>query len=106
MQIEQILKLGEMGYTKAEIEAMEKGETSKPTEEHKEESNPPKQEEKPKEEQKQEQTPIDELKNFIAEATKTLQNMQNQNINNSQQPPKEDVNSILASIIAPPSNDK
>lgn len=105
MTIQEILDLGKMGYTKADIEKMGGVDPKQePKQEPKEE---PKHE--PKEEPKQEpnQAPDNNAK-FLEDLNKTLSgfiaDLQKQNIinSNNRTEQKESAEDILASIIAPP----
>ncbi len=113
MTIQEILDLGKMGYTKADIEKMagvdpKQEPKQEPKEEPKQE---PKQEpkEEPKQEPKQEpnQAPDSNAK-FLEDLNKTLSgfisDLQKQNIinSNNRTEQKESAEDILASIIAPP----
>ena len=108
MTIQEILDLGKMGYTKADIEKMAAEPKQEPKEEPKQE---PKQEpkEEPKQEPKQEpnQAPDNNAK-FLEDLNKTLSgfiaDLQKQNIinSNNRTEQKESAENILASIIAPP----
>ena len=84
MTIEEILKLGEMGYTKDEIEAMG---TEK------------------QEEPEQKKEPEQDILKFIAgEFEKLNKSIQLANINNSNinQPKEKTAEEVLADLIAPP----
>lgn len=117
MTIQEILDLGKMGYTKADIEKMAGVDPKQePKQEPKEE---PKQEPKqdPKQEPKQATDPAkmredlkpgSETREFLEDLQKTLNgfiaDLQKQNIinSNNRTEQKESAEDILASIIAPP----
>ena len=102
MTIEEILKLGEMGYTKDEIEAMGAEKTAEP------ESAPePEKQKKPEpaKEPEPEKAPDQDILKFIAgEFEKLNKSIQLANINNSNinQPKEKTAEEVLADLIAPP----
>ena len=102
MTIQEILDLGKMGYTKADIEKM--GGVD-PKQEPKEEPKQEPEEEEPKQEPNQ--APDNNAK-FLEDLNKTLSgfisDLQKQNIinSNNRKEQKESAEEILASIIAPP----
>lgn len=102
MTIEEILKLGEMGYTKDEIEAMgtEKAAEPEPAAEPEKQKEP---------EQVKEPEPVkapeqDILKFIAGEFEKLNKSIQLANINNSNinQPKEKTAEEVLADLIAPP----
>ena len=105
MTIEEILKLGEMGYTKADIEAMGKAPEPAKEEPVKED---PKKEEPVKEEPKKEEPapdPTKDLLKFMAgEFEKLNKSIQDANIlgSNIKIPEKKTAEDVLAELIAPP----
>lgn len=102
MTIEEILKLGEMGYTKDEIEAMGAEKTAEP------ESAPEPEKQKEPERAKEpepEKAPDQDILKFIAgEFEKLNKSIQLANINNSNihQPKEKTAEEVLADLIAPP----
>lgn len=108
MTIEQILELGKMGYSKEDIEALDKAsqdpkqEDPKKDEPKKEE---PKKEEPKKEEPKQDPDKLGEVFKAIAELTKAIQA---NNITKSQTPQNEvkSAEVLLAEVIRPPRKEK
>ena len=112
MNIEDIVALSKAGYTSQQISMMAQAEAMQPKEEPKQEppkQEPPKQEPtKPKEEPKQEQT-TPSYEALMAEVLNLKTAIQQNNINNSQQPakPAPTADDILAEIIMPkPTNIK
>ena len=113
MTIEQILELGKMGYSKEDIEAMEKApqdpkqEDPKKDEPKKDEpkKEEPKKEEPKKEEPKQEPDKLGKVFDAIAELTKAIQA---NNITKSQNPQNEvkSAEVLLAEVIRPPRKEK
>lgn len=105
MTVEDILKLGAMGYTKEEIEAMN---NTKEEPEREPEQEPEKEQEKaPEKTQEPEQRPDptqDMLKFIAGEFEKLNRSIQEANINGSdiQQPKEQTAEEVLADIIAPP----
>lgn len=113
MTIEQILELGKMGYSKEDIEALDKAqqdpkqEDPKMEEPKKEEpkQEDPKKEEPKKEEPKQEPDKLGKVFDAIAELTKAIQA---NNITKSQNPQNEvkSAEVLLAEVIRPPRKEK
>ena len=113
MTIEQILELGKMGYSKEDIEAMEKApqdpkqEDPKKDEPKKDEpkKEEPRKEEPKKEEPKQEPDKLGKVFDAIAELTKAIQA---NNITKSQNPQNEvkSAEVLLAEVIRPPRKEK
>lgn len=113
MTIEQILELGKMGYSKEDIEAMEKApqdpkqEDPKKDEPKKDEpkKEEPKKEEPKKEEPKQEPDKLGKVFDAIAELTKAIQA---NNITKSQNPQNEvkSAEVLLAEVVRPPRKEK
>ena len=113
MTIEQILELGKMGYSKEDIEALEKApqdpkqEDPKKDEPKQEEpkKEDPKKEEPKKEEPKQEPDKLGKVFDAIAELTKAIQA---NNITKSQNPQNEvkSAEVLLAEVIRPPRKEK
>jgi hypothetical protein len=98
MTIEEILKLGEMGYTKDEIEAMGTEKTVEPEPVKEPEPEPVKEPEPAK-------APEQDMLKFIAgEFEKLNKSIQLANINNSNinQPKEKTAEEVLADLIAPP----
>lgn len=108
MTIEQILELGKMGYSKEDIEAMEKA-PQDPKQEDPKKDEPkqedPKKEEPKKEEPKQEPDKLGKVFDAIAELTKAIQA---NNITKSQNPQNEvkSAEVLLAEVIRPPRKEK
>lgn len=106
MTIEEILKLGEMGYTKDEIEAMGAEKTAEP--ERAKEPEPERAKEPEPERAKEpepEKAPDQDILKFIAgEFEKLNKSIQLANINNSNinQPKEKTAEEVLADLIAPP----
>ena len=98
MTIEQILELGKMGYSKEDIEALEKAPQDPKQED-------PKKEEPKKEEPKQDPDKLGEVFKAIAELTKAIQA---NNITKSQNPQNEvkSAEVMLAEVIRPPRKEK
>ena len=108
MTIEQILELGKMGYTKEDIEAMDKAPQDPKQEDPKKEEpkkDEPKQEDPKKEEPKQEPDKLGKVFEAIAELTKAIQA---NNITKSQNPQNEvkSAEVLLAEVIRPPRKEK
>ena len=104
MTIKEILRLGEMGYTKEDIEAMSADQ--KPGTEQK-----PEQEQKPGTEQKPEPAadPTKDLLKFMAgEFEKLNKSIQDANIlgSNIKTPTEKTAEDVLAELIAPPKKNK
>lgn len=113
MTIEQILELGKMGYSKEEIEALDKA-PQDPKQEDPKKDDPkqedpkkddPKKEEPKKEEPKQEPDKLGKVFDAIAELTKAIQA---NNITKSQNPQNEvkSAEVLLAEVIRPPRKEK
>ena len=109
MTIEQILELGKMGYTKEDIEAMDKAPQDPKQEDPKKEEpkkDEPKQEDPKKEEPKKEEPDkLGKVFDAIAELTKAIQA---NNITKSQNPQNEvkSAEVLLAEVIRPPRKEK
>ena len=99
MTIEEILKLGAMGYTKEDIEAMNSGAVEP---EKAPEPEQPKQEPEP---EQQKADPTKDLLQFMAgEFEKLNRSIQSANIlgSNINQPKEKTAEDVLAELIAPP----
>lgn len=108
MTIEQILELGKMGYSKEEIEALDKAPQDPKQEEPKKDDpkkEEPKKEEPKKEEPKQESDKFGEVFKAITELTKAIQAG---NITKSQTPQNEvkTAEVLLAEVVRPPRKEK
>lgn len=113
MTIEQILELGKMGYSKEDIEALDKAPQDPKQEDPKKEEpkkdepkqEDPKKEEPKKEEPKQEPDKLGKVFDAIAELTKAIQA---NNITKSQNPQNEvkSAEVLLAEVIRPPRKEK
>lgn len=113
MTIEQILELGKMGYSKEDIEALDKAQQDPKQEDPKKEEpkkdepkqEDPKKEEPKKEEPKQEPDKLGKVFDAIAELTKAIQA---NNITKSQNPQNEvkSAEVIMAEVIRPPRKEK
>ena len=113
MTIEQILELGKMGYSKEEIEALDKAPQDPKQEDPKKEDpkkdepkqEDPKKEEPKKEEPKQGPDKLGKVFDAIAELTKAIQA---NNITKSQNPQNEvkSAEVLLAEVIRPPRKEK
>lgn len=113
MTIEQILELGKMGYSKEDIEALDKAQSDPKQEDPKKEEpkkdepkqEDPKKEDPKKEEPKQEPDKLGKVFDAIAELTKAIQAG---NINKSQNPQNEvkSAEDIMAEVIRPPRKEK
>lgn len=104
MTVEDILKLGAMGYTKDEIEAMYEPEKVKEEPAAEPEKEPEKAPEKTKEPE-QRQDPAQDILKFIAgEFDKLNKSIQSANILGSdmKQPIQKTAEEVLADIVAPP----
>ena len=102
MTIDEILKLGAMGYTKEDIEAMNAG-SAEPEPEKAPEPEQTKQE--PEQEPEQKTDPTKDLLQFMAgEFEKLNRSIQNANIlgSNINQPEEKTAEDVLAELIAPP----
>ena len=103
MTIEEILKLGAMGYTKDDIEAMSSDNKGEP---EKKEPEPEKKEPEPeKKEQEPAPDPTKDLLQFMAgEFEKLNRSIQSVNIlgSNINQPKEKTAEDVLAELIAPP----
>lgn len=113
MTIEQILELGKMGYSKEDIEALDKA-PQDPKQEDPKKDDPkqedpkkddPKKEEPKKEDPKQEPDKLGKVFDAIAELTKAIQA---NNITKSQNPQNEvkSAEVLLAEVIRPPRKEK
>lgn len=118
MTIEQILELGKMGYSKEDIEALDKVPQDPKQEDPKKEEpkkddpkqedpkkDDPKKEEPKKEDPKQEPDKLGKVFDAIAELTKAIQA---NNITKSQNPQNEvkSAEVLLAEVIRPPRKEK
>lgn len=102
MTIDEILKLGAMGYTKEDIEAMNAG-SAEPEPEKTQEPEQTKQE--PAQEPEQKTDPTKDLLQFMAgEFEKLNRSIQSANIlgSNIKQPKEKTAEDVLAELIAPP----
>lgn len=102
MTIEEILKLGEMGYTKEDIEAMNTGSKQDPEPEKAQE---PEQAKSEPEQEPQKADPTKDLLQFMAgEFEKLNRSIQSVNIlgSNINQPKEKTAEDVLAELIAPP----
>lgn len=113
MTIEQILELGKMGYSKEDIEALDKAPKDPKQEEPKKDDpkqedpkkEEPKKEEPKKEDPKQEPDKLEGVYKAITELTKAIQA---NNITNSQNKQNEvkSAEVLLAEVIRPPRKEK
>lgn len=113
MTIEQILELGKMGYSKEDIEALDKAQQDPKQEDPKKEEpkkeepkqEEPKQEDPKKEDPKQEPDKIGDVFKAITELTKAIQA---NNITQSQNKQNEvkSAEVLLAEVIRPPRKEK
>ena len=102
MTIEEILKLGAMGYTKEDIEAMNTGLEPDPEPEKAQE---PEQVKSEPEQEPQKADPTKDLLQFMAgEFEKLNRSIQSVNIlgSNINQPKEKTAEDVLAELIAPP----
>ena len=102
MTIEEILKLGAMGYTKEDIEAMNIGSEPDPEPEKAQE---PEQAKSEPEQEPQKADPTKDLLQFMAgEFEKLNRSIQSVNIlgSNINQPKEKTAEDVLAELIAPP----
>lgn len=102
MTIEEILKLGAMGYTKEDIEAMNTGSEPDPEPEKAQE---PEQAKSEPEQEPQKADPTKDLLQFMAvEFEKLNRSIQSVNIlgSNINQPKEKTAEDVLAELIAPP----
>ena len=102
MTIEEILKLGAMGYTKEDIEAMNTGTEPDPEPEKAQE---PEQAKSEPEQEPQKADPTKDLLQFMAgEFEKLNRSIQSVNIlgSNIKQPKEKTAEDVLAELIAPP----
>ena len=99
MTIEQILELGKMGYTKEDIEAMDKAPQDPKQED------PKKEDPKKEEPKKEEPDKLGKVFDAIAELTKVIQA---NNITKSQNPQNEvkSAEVLLAEVVRPPRKEK
>lgn len=108
MTVDEILKLGAMGYTKDDIEAMSAEEKPEPEKKEPEQKEPEKKEPEKKEpEQKSEPAPDptkDLLKFMAGEFEKLNKSIQDANIlgSNIEIPKEKTAEDVLAELIAPP----
>lgn len=101
MTIEEILKLGAMGYTKEDIKAMNSG----AVEPEPEKAPDPEQSKQEPEPEPQKADPTKDLLQFMAgEFEKLNRSIQNANIlgSNINQPKEKTAEDVLAELIAPP----
>ena len=105
MTVDEILKLGAMGYTKDDIEAMsaEQKQEPKPEKEEPEKEEPEKKEPEPKSEPAPDPTK-DLLKFMAGEFEKLNKSIQDANIlgSNIELPKEKTAEDVLAELIAPP----
>ncbi len=104
MTIDEILKLGAMGYTKEDIEALNAG-SEKPEPEKAPESEQTKPEPEKAPEPEQKTDPTKDLLQFMAgEFEKLNRSIQSANIlgSNIKQPKEKTAEDVLAELIAPP----
>ena len=102
MTIEEILKLGAMGYTKEDIEAMNAGSMPDP---EPEKAHEPEQAKSEPEQEPQKADPTKDLLQFMAgEFEKLNRSIQSVNIlgSNINQPKEKTAEDVLAELIAPP----
>lgn len=104
MEIEKILELGKMGFTKDEILKMIGGEkagteTATPTTEEKEKPETKETPEKEKTEEKEETPESKEVKELKAQMESLKKMLQTQAIQNSEQPKGETVDDLLGILI-------
>ena len=110
MTVDEILKLGAMGYTKEDIEAMsteEKPEPEKkePEQKEAEKKEPEKKEPEPEKKSEPAQDPTKDLLKFMAgEFEKLNKSIQDANIlgSNIEIPKEKTAEDVLAELIAPP----
>ena len=111
MDLDQIIKLIDAGYSKEEIAAMAKPAGAEPKEPVGGEPKEPAGNE-PKEQAKEPANPgsidatIAKLDSLSAKLDKYAESMAKLAIMNTQQPPKQDINDFLASIINPHYNEE
>ena len=111
MDLDQIIKLIDAGYSKEEIAAMAKlaGNEPKQPSEPKEPSEP-KQPAEPKQPEEPKNNSIDatiaKLDSLSSKLDKYAESIAKLAIMNTQQPPKQDMNDFLASIINPHYNEE
>jgi hypothetical protein len=106
MTIDEILTLGKMGYTKEEIEALNKPADPEPAKET-EPAKEPEPVSEPEPEKEPAADPTKDLLKFMAgEFDKLNKSIQNSNIlgSNINQPKAKTAEEVLAELIAPPSN--
>ena len=111
MTIDQILELGKMGYTKEDIEAMDKAPQDPKQEDPKKEEpkkEEPKQEEPKKEEPKKEEPKQDPLGDVFKAITELTKAIQADNITKSRNKQNEvkSAEVLLAEVIRPPRKEK
>lgn len=104
MTIEEILKLGAMGYTKEDIEAMDKTEPENKEPENKEPENKEPEKKEPEKAEPAEDPTKDLLKFMAGEFEKLQKSIQDANILGSdiEQHKEKTAEDVLAELIAPP----
>ena len=104
MTIEEILKLGAMGYTKDDIEAMDQTEPEKAEPEKKEPEKKEPEKEEPEKKEPAEDPTKDLLKFMAGEFEKLQKSIQDANIlgSNIEQHKEKTAEDVLAELIAPP----
>lgn len=104
MTVEEILKLGAMGYTKDDIEAMVKTESENKEPENKEPENKEPEKKEPEKAEPAEDPTKDLLKFMAGEFEKLQKSIQDANILGSdiEQHKEKTAEDVLAELIAPP----
>lgn len=107
MTVDEILKLGAMGYTKDDIEAMSAEQKPEPEKKEPEKKEPEPEKKEPEPEKKSEPAPDptkDLLKFMAGEFEKLNKSIQDANIlgSNIEIPNKKTAEDVLAELIAPP----
>lgn len=107
MTVDEILKLGAMGYTKDDIEAMSAEEKPEPEKKEPEKKEPEPEKKEPEPEKKSEPAPDptkDLLKFMAGEFEKLNKSIQDANIlgSNIEIPKEKTAEDVLAELIAPP----
>ena len=104
MTVEEILKLGAMGYTKDDIEAMVKTESENKVPENKEPENKEPEKKEPEKAEPAEDPTKDLLKFMAGEFEKLQKSIQDANILGSdiEQHKEKTAEDVLAELIAPP----
>lgn len=104
MTVEEILKLGAMGYTKDDIEAMVKTESENKEPENKEPENKEPEKKEPEKAEPAEDPTKDLLKFMAGEFEKLQKSIQDANIlgSNIEQHKEKTAEDVLAELIAPP----